>query len=131
MYFFQPATVILVKKGVVNVLCIPSFNPDLEFNQILNYRNTQKKETINKNLIQRFEENEYINTIKKIKERIKLGDIYELNFCIDFYAKNINIDPYQSYNNLNLLTESPMSVFFKYNSLYVCLLYTSPSPRDS
>ena len=86
MYFFQPATVILVKKGVVNVLCIPSFNPDLEFNQILNYKNTQKTETINKNLIQRFEENEYINTIKKIKERIKLGDIYELNFCIDFYA---------------------------------------------
>ena len=119
LYFFQPATVILVKKGVVNVLCIPSFNPDLEFNQILNYKNTQKTETINKNLIQRFEENEYINTIKKIKERIKLGDIYELNFCIDYYAKNINIDPYQSYNNLNLLTESPMSVFFKYNSLYV------------
>ena len=119
LYFFQPTTVILVKKGVVNVLCIPSFNPDLEFNQILNYRNTQKKETINKNLIQRFKEKEYINTIKKIKERIKLGDIYELNFCIDYYAKNINIDPYQSYNNLNLLTESPMSVFFKYNSLYV------------
>jgi len=119
LYFFQPSTVILVKKGVVNVLCIPSFNPDLEFNQILNYKNTQKTETINKNLIQRFKEKEYINTIKKIKERIKLGDIYELNFCIDYYAKNINIDPYQSYNNLNLLTESPMSVFFKYNSLYV------------
>ena len=119
LYFFQPTTVILVKKGVVNVLCIPSFNPDLEFNQILNYKNTQKTETINKNLIQRFEEKEYINTIKKIKERIKLGDIYELNFCNDYYAKNINIDPYQSYNNLNLLTESPMSVFFKYNSLYV------------
>lgn len=124
LYFFQPTTVILVKKGLVNVLCIPDLNPDLEFNKILNYNNTNKVQIKNKNLLQRFDKKEYINTIKEIKKRIKLGDIYELNFCIDYFSKNINIDPYQSYNNLNLLTESPMSVFFKYNSLY--LLSSSP-----
>ncbi len=124
LYFFQPTTVILVKKGLVNVLCIPGLNPTFEFNKILNYNNTNKVQIKNKNLLQRFDKKEYINTIKEIKKRIKLGDIYELNFCIDYFSKNINIDPYQSYNNLNLLTESPMSVFFKYNSLY--LLSSSP-----
>ena len=124
LYFFQPNTVVLVKDNVINLLCLPNNDPDTEFHKIINYTSNNESSVKKYNLYQRFSKIEYINTVNKIKERIRLGDIYELNFCIDYFSDNSIINPFKSYKYLNSLTESPMSVFFKFKSLY--LISSSP-----
>ncbi len=124
LYFFQPNTVVLVKDNVINLLCLPNNDPESEFHKIINYTSNNESSVKKHNLHQRFSKIEYLNTVNKIKERIRLGDIYELNFCIDYFSENSIINPFKSYKYLNSLTESPMSVFFKFKSLY--LISSSP-----
>ena len=40
-------------------------------------------------------------------EHIHRGDIYEANFCMEFYAKNAQIEPLEIYQKLNAISEPP------------------------
>lgn len=62
---------------------------------------------------------EYINTVKEIQHQIKEGDIYEMNFCIEFHAENVNISPFDLYLKLNQLSPTPFSSFIKNENQYI------------
>jgi len=57
-------------------------------------------------------------------EHIQRGDIYEANFCMEFFAENALINPLDVYQKLNAISEAPFSVYFK-NDLQF-LLSASP-----
>jgi para-aminobenzoate synthetase component 1 len=46
---------------------------------------------------------------------IQRGDIYEANFCMEFYAENAAINPVAIYRQLNAISGPPFAVFFKNN----------------
>ncbi|HXB42202.1 MAG TPA: anthranilate synthase component I family protein [Bacteroidia bacterium] len=50
---------------------------------------------------------EYIETVTKLLTHIKRGDIYEINYCIEFFAENIVINPHKVFTRLKKLTEAP------------------------
>ncbi len=55
---------------------------------------------------------EYLNQLEEIKKEIAFGNIYELNFCQEFSAKNVpDFDSYSLFNQLNSLTKAPFSVY--------------------
>lgn len=72
----------------------------------------------------RVSESEYIETVKKIKEHIQYGDVYELNYCIEFFAENVNIDPIEVYRRLCEISSAPFSCFYKVDNKY--LISASP-----
>ena len=55
---------------------------------------------------------------------IHRGDIYEANFCMEFYAKNADIVPFDTYQKLNSISEPPFAVFFRNYKQY--LMSASP-----
>ena len=55
---------------------------------------------------------------------IHRGDIYEANFCMEFYAETTEINPLEVYQKLNQISEPPFATFFKNNTNY--LLCASP-----
>lgn len=55
---------------------------------------------------------------------IQMGDIYEANFCQEFYAENTVIHPLETYLKLNAISSSPFAVFLKLTDLF--LLSASP-----
>ncbi|MFZ9587213.1 MAG: aminodeoxychorismate synthase component I [Crocinitomicaceae bacterium] len=58
----------------------------------------------------------YIEQVKKLKEYIQRGDIYEVNYCQEFYAENVAIDyPLDTYFKLNQITKAPFSSFLQTN----------------
>ncbi|MBK6275542.1 MAG: anthranilate synthase component I family protein [Saprospirales bacterium] len=67
---------------------------------------------------------DYINTVNKIKQYIQLGDIYELNFCQEFYVENAEINPVAVFKKLNEISKAPFTSFFKNEQNY--LLCASP-----
>ena len=68
---------------------------------------------------------EYLNTITKIKEDIKNGAYYELNYCIHFSASICNeLDIYSLFLEVNERTQSPFAAFVKINNSF--LLCFSP-----
>ncbi|WP_317898724.1 chorismate-binding protein [Aurantibacillus circumpalustris] len=62
---------------------------------------------------------EYIKNIHKLKEEIQNGNIYEINYCIEFYAENILIDPLNIFLKLNELAKAPYSQLIKLGDEYI------------
>ena len=78
-----------------------------------------KKKYSKINIRQRVSKAEHINSIKRIKAHIQRGDIYEMNYCVEFYAENALIDPISIFEKLNAIAEAPFSSFMKFNEHYI------------
>lgn len=72
----------------------------------------------------RFTKKEYEETVQKLQQHILRGDCYEINFCQEFYATDITIDPLSVYRKLSELSPNPFSAFYKYEDKY--LMCASP-----
>lgn len=72
----------------------------------------------------RITKDEYLKTFESIKSHIFRGDIYEINFCQEFYAKTTEINPVTTFEKLNKISEAPFAAFCKFNEYY--LLSSSP-----
>ncbi len=61
----------------------------------------------------------YIRRIEQLKQHIHRGDIYEVNFCMEFFAEPVSIDPFETYKRLNALSQAPFSAFVKLQDTYI------------
>lgn len=66
----------------------------------------------------------YIETVKKIQEHIVQGDVYELNYCVEFFATHTRIEPLETYFALQAISPTPFACFIKHQNRY--LLSASP-----
>ncbi len=67
---------------------------------------------------------EYISIVNEIKKHIQRGDIYEMNYCVEFGSENSTIDPVAMYQKLNELSPMPFSSLYRMSNHY--LLCASP-----
>ena len=67
---------------------------------------------------------EYIDAVIQLKEHIRKGDIYEVNFCQEFYANNVNINPLDLYRHLTEVSPTPYACYYHFNDKY--LMCASP-----
>ncbi|MCG8474102.1 MAG: aminodeoxychorismate synthase component I [Cytophagales bacterium] len=63
---------------------------------------------------------DYLSKIKKLQEHIVEGDIYEINFCQEFYGENLSLDPLKLYQKLNTKSPTPFSVYAKFKHHFLC-----------
>ena len=117
--FFIPKHVIIIKGNDLIIESIEKESEVLEFlNQIHNYH--FEKEDLKKiNFSSRESKASYLEKIKHIKHHIQRGDIYEMNFCQEFYKEDIEISPQYLFHTLNNLTQSPFATFLNLNTFNV------------
>ena len=60
----------------------------------------------------------YLETCKKVLNEIQMGNVYELNLCLNFYAKG-RINPLDTFERLNALTEAPFAGIFQAEGRWV------------
>ena len=72
----------------------------------------------------RIEKEFYCKKVSTILDHIHLGDLYEANFCVEFYADNTAINPYKVYSDLNEISTPPFATFIRVDEHY--LLSASP-----
>jgi len=68
----------------------------------------------NINFKERTSKEKYINTVLKLKDFIQRGDIYEINYCQEYYAENVEI-PYAlgTYFKLNNISKAPFLIYIQ------------------
>lgn len=76
------------------------------------------------NITERVNKLEYIRKVNAVKQHIRKGDIYEMNYCIEFFAENAEIDPAFVYEKLNEVSQTPLSCYCRFNDKY--LISASP-----
>lgn len=126
LYFFQPEHILLISDTYVEILSHfeSKQTPESIFKKLKRKNGQQKNvQPKNYNLKPRLSKSEYISKIDKLKEHILRGDIYEINFCHEFFTY-ANFNPYLGYKKLCQISPAPFSCFFKLNNKY--LLSASP-----
>lgn len=61
----------------------------------------------------------YIQKVNYLKEQIQQGNIYEINYCISFFAENFVIDPIQLFNDLVELSRAPYAALLKLGNDFI------------
>ena len=128
LYFFQPQKIIFIKGNEVMLSYLRMVDDEIEddFQQIMNGEfnidDSNKSEGLKVKL--RIHKDEYREKVSKVIDHIKRGDIYEANFCQEFYVENAQINPIDTYRHLNRISQPPFATFFKNDELY--LLSASP-----
>jgi para-aminobenzoate synthetase component 1 len=72
----------------------------------------------------RISRDEYIRTIQQLQQHILRGDCYEINFCQEFYAAGVIMDPLPVYRSLSNTSPNPFAAYYKTGEQY--LLCASP-----
>ncbi len=130
LLFFQPKKIFLLKGDTVEAhylnMCDDEWENDLA--EILGYPTTDNRQltTINPQLTinQRIPKESYIEKVEQMSSHIYRGDIYEANFCMEFYAEGATINTLETYQKLNAISEPPFAVYLKNHKQY--LLSASP-----
>jgi len=127
LFFFQPKKIIFINGDVVEFLYLAMVDDeiDADFEQIISssfIANCKVESDIKIKL--RIHKEEYLNKVERILEHIHRGDIYEANFCQEFYAEDCEIKPLEVYHCLNEISEPPFATFFRVEDHY--LLSASP-----
>ena len=127
LYFFQPKKLFFFKGNQVEIQYLKmvddEFESDLKAIQKINESTNQQIDNPIKIKL-RIHKDEYFEKINQMLAHIHRGDIYEANFCQEFYAENTEINPLETYNKLNGISNPPFATFIKCNDKY--LLSASP-----
>ncbi|WP_242094020.1 aminodeoxychorismate synthase component I [Aestuariivivens sediminicola] len=122
LYFFQPKKLFLIKDHRLEIKYLKCVENDIEedLRKIYDYTEPQNhpaKKNIKIKL--RIHKDAYFEKVTQMLAHIHRGDIYEANFCQEFYAENTRIDPLETYIKLNKISKPPFATFMKTGNNYV------------
>lgn len=122
LYFFVPEYRFVCLNGNVEVYrhdCVAPWqendNRESYLNDIPNFDGHIKP---------RVSKKDYLNTVRNIQKYIQYGDIYEMNYCQEFYSTEAQLNPLDTFKYLNRISKAPFSCFYKQDNLY--LISASP-----
>lgn len=130
LYFFQPKKIFLLKADELEMhylkLVDDEFADDLINIKTVTSQKREGKATFLKplQLRPRIHKEDYLLKVTAMQEHIMRGDIYEANFCQEFYSENAEIDPLQTYLQLNSISNPPFATFARFHQHY--LISASP-----
>ena len=124
LYFFQPKKVFLLKDNVLELQYLNFVDDELEYD----YKDILAEQIIIDNpsstevdikIKLRMTKDSYFEKFDTIHKHICRGDIYEVNFCQEFYVEHTEINPLKVYQKLNTISNSPFATFLKLEDKYI------------
>ncbi|MES2560333.1 MAG: anthranilate synthase component I family protein [Bacteroidota bacterium] len=106
LYFFVPQKLIVIDKNGECLIGKEWIDEILQHPEV-------SGEMPAVSLTQRVAKQQYIQDVEAIKQHIINGDVYELNYCVEFFATNVSVQPDQVYNKLRSKSAVPFGCFVK------------------
>jgi para-aminobenzoate synthetase component 1 len=121
LFFFQPKKIFFLKGNQLEIRYLNFCDDELEgdFEEIVQSSKVLVKEQEKLIIQQRISKEDYSSKVAKALEYIHRGDIYELNFCMEFFAENATINPFEKFSLLNDISQPPFATFFKNNKHFL------------
>lgn len=126
LFFFQPKKLFLLKGNQLEIQYLNMCDDEVEddFREISVQCSVFSVQSPEIQIKQRISKQNYLEKVTQLLEHINHGDLYEANFCMEFFAENVAIDPLEKFLKLNEISQAPFTVFFKNNKQF--LLSASP-----
>jgi len=121
-HFFTPQILFKISQREVEVLYDKVLLSYSEIERIVSEIDTvsvleSKIETVK--VVSRITKEAYLKNVEFLKQHIQLGDIYEVNFCQEYFAEDVAINPIDIYLALNKKSPTPFSCFVKNDDKYL------------
>lgn len=115
LYFFQPQKLIFIKGDKVEFHYLRMVDDEIEddYLAIRDFKIDKKTKREPVEVTPRISKEKYLEKLLQILHHIHRGDIYEANFCQEFYADNAEIDALDIYRSLNEISTPPFAVYLK------------------
>ena len=121
LFFFQPKKIFLLKGNQLETrylhLCDDELQEDYQDITTIVPQQSSASESVE--VQAKINQKKYLEQVQKMQEYIHKGDIYEANFCMEFYAENATIQPLEKFQKLNAISQPPFAVFLKNNQQYL------------
>jgi len=122
LYFFQPKKLFFIKDDMLEICYLDTQENEIkndlaEINEIATPQKNESRNDIK--IHKRITKKQYLKKLDIILEHIHRGDIYEVNFCQEFYAEHAEIDPLDVYNLLNEISKPPLAGYIKIDDKYI------------
>ncbi|MDP3312708.1 anthranilate synthase component I family protein [Lutibacter sp.] len=128
LFFFQPKKIIEIKGKTVEFKYLSEFKNDITIDlEVIEQQKGKSEKGKAKSSLKiklRIHKDAYINKVNSILNHIHRGDIYEANFCQEFYCEKTSLNPLKVYQNLNKISKPPFATFLKFDANY--LISASP-----
>ncbi|HET8885527.1 MAG TPA: anthranilate synthase component I family protein [Salinimicrobium sp.] len=122
LYFFQPKKIFLLKGNVLEVHYLKMVDDeiDTDLDAIMNSELLHNSNpTVELPRIQsKISKEAYFSKVEKMLAHIQHGDIYEANFCMEFFIENARIDPFKIFQDLNSISKPPFAAFLKLENYF-------------
>lgn len=121
LFFMQPKKLFLIKGNRLNIYYLEEYAKEIseDFQSI---RDTVINDHVNDHnpvkIKMRIHKDAYFQKVQSLLDHIQRGDIYEANFCQEFYAEDTQIQPYETFKSLNAISRAPFASFLKIEDLY-------------
>jgi para-aminobenzoate synthetase component 1 len=121
LFFFQPKKLFLLKGNqvVIHYLNLCDDEVDEDWDTILA---RVPNATIDSSVVTvqpRISKESYVKKVSTLLDHLHRGDLYEANFCMEFYAENTTINPLDKFDKLNAISQTPFAVYFKNNQQFL------------
>ena len=124
LQFFKPKKIWLLKGDLLTALYLESDNPAVDFERITNSVTRTEASLTAIDLSPRISKDIYLQHASALKDHIMRGDIYEVNYCMEWYADEVDVSPMALFNALNNIGKTPFSAFLSFDNTY--LMSASP-----
>lgn len=120
LFFFCPKTVCYISsdKKALTIETTGSSAVDV-FNEITKEEVPATYHVPQLNFQKRLNKDMYLQTIASLKEHIRNGDCYEVNFCNEGYAHDVSLEPLYVFHLLNQSAPAPFAAFYKHRDQYM------------
>jgi len=124
LFFFIPEIVIKLDSKQLHIGSLED-NHEFIFNNVMSHHPELRsgkgadiclRETIDRDT--------YLSQLARIQSHIARGDCYELNYCIEFFAEQADLDPLYLYQQLASISPNPFAAYYRLEHLY--LICASP-----
>jgi len=123
-FFFQPETIISCKGDEITVSILPvrggeRTKPEKTYRDIEEIEPYKIKYPQKLAFARRTGKDQYIANTRSLLNHIMRGDIYEVNYCQEFYCDGAVIDPLSVFMILQDNSPAPFSFYFRISNRYI------------
>lgn len=121
-HFFRPKHIIRLSNDLLTIESLE--NPHSVYASIMSTNFSNEVASKRPKLKLRMQKEDYLSRISKLQKHIIDGDVYEVNFCQEFYVEAYYADPVSLFNKLTAINPAPFATFLKQEGKY--LIAASP-----
>lgn len=119
MMFVQPKAVLICRNGNIDIEYVSGYNVNALLTNILKCDVRTDSSSIGLMLRNKVSREQYIEKVNGLIEEIQQGNIYEINYCQEFYSPDALINPSQLFLQSIEKYPTPFSCLVKQSQHYI------------